>query len=81
MLGLERRFAGDLVAEGGWRVEKEPEACGRELPCEGEPGAPTVPDGSSNLLPELLTALVRGVEQEVRSLEHEAVVSDGLPSA
>lgn len=51
MLGLERRFAGDLVAEGGWRVEKEPEACGRELPCEGEPGAPTVPDGSSDLLP------------------------------
>lgn len=25
MLGLERRFAGDLVVEGGWRAEKEPE--------------------------------------------------------
>lgn len=58
MLGLERRSAGDLVVEGGWRAEKEPEARWRELPCEGGARGPQSATEAPTFSPELLAALV-----------------------
>lgn len=60
MLGLERRFAGDLVVEGRLAGGEGARACWWELPCEGGARGPqSATKEAPTFSPELLAVLVR----------------------